>query len=244
MKLVRAYSSKILSARQKVILFSSVSICVFAFSYTYLAVKYMQNAMIISVADTQPHIRLYLASNDDSPKILDFLRKKKGIARADAGVLVEGEFNVVSRHQPTQIGKKGEIHFTGSKKIRFVGYSFYPEEYRPPVFLENVYSKSNRELAERRPNDEPIRIITDQRENEKKENWCIISKNLTSIFPLGPSAFGDLFEVVSINNMGEAKHISFRTAGYLNDSPLTINNSTLPCVIYTKRKILEDNFSN
>ena len=240
MKLLRTYSSKLLSVRQKIILFSSVSVCVLAFAYTYFAVMFMQKAMMISVADYQPHIRLYLSTANDAIPIVRFLRDKKEVARADDGVLIEDDFVVISRPQLRQIGKEDKIFFSGSKHIIFVGYSFQSENYRPPVLLENVYSRICRDTALRHPDREPIRNIIDV----KDENYCIISKNLTPIFDLVASAYGDLFEVASKDKAGKIKHVFFRTAGYINDSPLTINNATLPSTIYTKRGILEHNFAD
>ena len=242
MKFTQIYSRKILTTRQKIVLYSALTVCVFAFMYTYFLIAHMQNAMVVSIADASPHIRIFLNKDEGSENVEQYLKNKKQVTRFDAGILIEDDFVVTTRKQATEIFKAGEIFFSGTKKIQFVGYSFDREDYRPPVLLENVYSKTNRDLTNRRPNDEPIRIMTDQRENEKKENWCIVSKNLTSIFPLGPSAFGDAFDL-SLSG-GEKSKITFRTAGYLSDSPLVINSSSAKCVVYAKKDKLLNFFAN
>ena len=242
MKFTQIYSRKILTTRQKIVLYSVLTVCVFAFMYTYFLIAYMQNAMVVSIADASPHIRIFFNRDKDAENIEQYLKNKKQVARFDTGILIEDDFVVTTRKQATETFKAGEIFFSGTKKIQFVGYSFDCEDYRPPVLLENVYSKKNRDLTNRRPNNEPIRIMTDQRENEKKENWCIVSKNLTSIFPLGPSAFGDAF---TLSASGDNKsEITFRTAGYLSDSPLVINSSSAKCIVYAKKDKLLDFFAN
>ncbi|MBQ8754105.1 MAG: FtsX-like permease family protein [Lentisphaeria bacterium] len=242
MKFTQIYSRKILTARQKLVLYSVLTICVFAFMYTYFLIAYMQKAMLLSIADSSPHIRIFLKQGDSYANIAQYLKSSKQVSRFDTGILIENDFTVTTRKQATEIAKPGEIFFSGIKKIQFIGYSFANEDYRPPVLLENVYSKTNRDLTNRRPKDEPIRIMTDQRENEKKENWCIVSKNLTNIFPLGPSAFGDVFEILTLG--GEKSKITFRTAGYLSDSPLIINSSSTKCVVYVKKNNLIKFFNN
>ena len=104
--------------------------------------------------------------------------------------------------------------------------------------MENIYSRTNRELTQRRPKDEPVRIITDPDEKEQQENWVILSKGITTIFPLGPSQFGDLFELTTGEITGTQKKIKMRSAGYLSDSPLVLSSETNSNIIYTKQSLV------
>ena len=236
MNFIYFYSKKILSGRQRIILYGSVIICIMAFCYTYLAIEYICTTMLNSIADMSPHIRVFVTSPDLAKKIID---ENKHIAqRIGTGIVAEKNFYIQTRKLATEIGKPGEIFFTGIKKIKLVGYPFDNENYRPPVLLENTYSKANRDLAERRPADEPIRIITDPDEREQKENWVIISKDLTSIFPLGPSQFGDVFELLTTDSSGKQSCIHFRTAGYLSGDPITISSGGNN-IIYAKNSLIE-----
>ena len=237
MTFTQFYSKKILTRRQSAVLYGSVIICLIAFTYTYFATEYIIAAMLGSIADTSPHIRIFVPSQTEADAIVEKYKTKA--LRIGTGIVVEKDFYVQSRKMATEIGKPGEIYFAGTKRIKFVGYPFNHESYRPPILLENVYSRANRELTMRRPQDEPIRIITDPDEKEQKENWAIVSKGITSIFPLGPSQFGDLFEVTTTMPQNTQKKIKLRTAGYLSDSPLALSSESTGNVIYTKLTLVD-----
>ena len=235
MTFTQFYSKKILSRRQSAVLYGSVIICIIAFTYTYFATEYIIAAMLGSIADTSPHIRIFVSSQAEVDAIVEKYKEKA--LRIGTGIVVEKNFYVQSRKMATEIGKPGEIFFAGAKRIKIVGYPFDHESYRPPILLENVYSRANRELSIRRPQDEPVRIITDPDAKEQQENWAIISKGITSIFPLGPSQFGDLFEITTtLPNI--QKKIKLRSAGYLSDSPLALSSESAGNVVYTKMSLV------
>ncbi|MDO4574178.1 MAG: hypothetical protein Q4D98_03075 [Planctomycetia bacterium] len=241
MTFITLYSRKILSTRQKVLLITAVSVCVAALTYTYLAAEFITNALLVSISDTTAHVRLFIPQDrtDEIPEILAQIKQMPGVLRADRGCYVEKEFLVTTRKIQVELDKPGEVFFSGTKKICLVGYPFDSEMYVPPVLMENVYSESNRERMLQRPEDEPIRIITDPRETEQA-NWVIVNKNLTSIFPLGPACFGDTLELTHVDTDGKSQKMELVTAGYLMDSPLLISASGYDGnQIFTKITLLE-----
>ncbi len=242
MTFIHTYSRKLLSTRQKILLTATVSVCVAAFVYTYLATEFITNALLVSVADSSAHVRLFIPADRERQidSILAEIRKMPQAVRADQGVWTENEYWVVARKQPTEIGKPGEEYYSGAKRIQIVSYPFDSVSYIPPVLMENVYSASNRERMERKPEDEPVRIITDLDERESLQPWVIVNSNLTSIFPLGPSCFGNDFEVSLNDAQGNRRGAPLVTAGYLTDNPLIISDEGYRNnLIYTKPALLE-----
>ncbi len=237
MTIVYSYSKKILSKWQLITLLCIVGVSIIAFSYTYLAVNYLKYSLIVSIADSTPHLRVFPESTSQAKQILIYLQQNKNIVRADKGILVQKKFHIVSRKQATEIGKEGKIYFSGTKNIKLIGYAFDKQNYIPPILMENVYSKQNREEALHNPNNDPITILNDPIEIEHGENWCILSKNLTNIFDLGFS-IGNPFEIYYNDLNGNEHRIFARSAGYLNDSPLEINSFTKDSVIYTRESLI------
>lgn len=228
-----SYSKKILSRRQKAVLYGSIFVCVVALVYTYLATEYFVSAMEVSIADLSPHVRVYSSSQQESLRIVE--QYKHTVAKIDSGVLYEGNFVVRTRYFEE---KKG-FYYNGVKELSFIGYSFEDESYRPPVFLENVYSASNKRKTLSNPQNEPVRIVADQDEKERRVNYVIISKGLTSIIENGASPFLDRLEVCKADSSEKMEGVVITTAGHLMSSPLDMNPYAGRSDIYTKRSVVE-----
>ncbi len=188
MKLAKLYSSKILSLRQKLILFGSVTLCVFVTVATYLVVEYFTQAMLIAIADKQAHLRVFLLGDDiqKTNEIVSYLRRNTNVIRCDYGYFYSGDFYVTSHKPPTDFEKRyGEIYFEGFRKINITAYRFDEVGYVPPILLENVYSETSRNVALDSPADAPIAIVSDP--EEARKNYGIVNKSLTKIFPTGPT---------------------------------------------------------
>ena len=232
------YSKRVLSLRQKVILFGSVSICFCAFIYTYFACEFLCHSMLVSIADLSPHIRIHITNQNvsDVEAILGALSNDTRVSRVDKGVLAIKNIYIETPKPIETLGQKPETFFSGYKKVCFVAYSFDNDEYRPPIMLENVYSSVNRQKTIDSPKDEPIRIISDQSPEEQRINWAIISNNLTSVIHNGPIAFGDTIQMTCQET---GKSISLTTAGYLSNNPLQVVSDSSYCMVILRKSSLE-----
>ncbi len=238
MKFIRQYSSRILSFRQKGILYGCVTLCVCVTIGTYFVVEYFAHAMRTSIADKQAHIRVVLSENDSVrvDRIVCEIKKIKNVARCDWGYSYSGDFYLTSHRLPENFeDERGEVYFEGMRRIEFTAYKFDDSKYCPPVFLENVYSKANREQALEYPEDDPINIMSSPEAGLR--NYGIVNKSLTSIFPLGPSTFANRFEIFGKDSRGELIEVPMLTAGYITDSPLSIGGEAFK--IFTKPSVLE-----
>lgn len=237
MKFIRLYASKILSLRQKIILFGAVTCCVFATAGTYLVVEYFSHAMELSVADKQPHVRFFCGKNGDAEamRVRDELRSHPKVARCDIGWFFGGDFYITSRRLPDSFeDERGEIYFEGVRKTDITAYPFDSRDYEIPIFLENVYSQANKNAMREHPEDAPVAIITDPQED--RFNYGIVNKSLTKIFPFGASTFANRFEIFGKDSSGELDEVPMLTAGYFMDSPLSVGGETFK--IFTRRKVL------
>ncbi len=238
MKLAKLYSSKILSLRQKLILFGSVTLCVFVTVATYLVVEYFTQAMLVAIADKQAHLRVFLLGDDiqKTNEIVSYLRRNTNVIRCDYGYFYSGDFYVTSHKPPTDFEKRyGEIYFEGFRKINITAYRFDEVGYVPPILLENVYSETNRKVALDSPTDAPIAIVSDP--EEARKNYGIVNKSLTKIFPTGPNAFANPYEIKVKDEQGGYKEVPMLTAGYVMDSPLSVVEE--PFKIFTRPCVLE-----
>lgn len=223
MKFTKQYAAKVLSFRQKLILFGTVTLCVLVSVGTYLVVEYFSRAMEVSIADRQPHLRVFLSHTQSvvAEKIKEHLSGNSEVVRCDVGYFALNRFYIMTHHLPKSFQDlTGDVYFEGNREIEITAYRFGECGYFPPVLLENVYSKANRFRAQECPEDAPIAIMSDP--EEKGRNYGIVNKSLTRIFPNGPSLFANRFNLVVPVREGEVEKVSLLTAGYVTDSPLSI----------------------
>ena len=234
-------SGKLLAGKQRLLLAGAVAVSAAALSYTYFAVEYVVNATVVSVADSSPHIRIRLPAGTATPPaaLLAELAAEKGIVRCDAGIAAERDWHVVVRRNPAGADAEGGMHHANSVRMRWTGYAFDSDGYRPPCLLENVYDSSSRRRLERDPRDEPVRIVADTRESERRENWVIVNRHFTSLFPPDSGIFAHPFEVVDPGAEAAGEPLVCRVAGVVANSPFDIGASGKKYVLFTRTDIVE-----
>lgn len=235
MSFVFSYAGRLLKTRQKLMLWGIVSCCSLAFTYTYLAAYYMHHAMLRSLSDRTPHIRIFAPDNEQKAALFRFLSSSNSVIHFDSGLYVSKTVSIVSRKLPTEWGKEGELIYTGSKRIVLVGYRFDNASYIPPVLFDNVYTVATHSQKKSDIKYDPIVILNDLRENERCLDWGILSKNVTDIFAFGDNAKDcSKFEVFTNGYDGKEHKFFIYRAGSIINSPLSINSSDAPFTVYTK----------
>ena len=238
-KFVGFCSRKLLAGRQRLLLTGAVVAAAAALTYTYFAVEYVLHAMVVGVADSTPHIRVFVPSGGSgSPgKLVHALSGINGVIRCDEGTVVEGDWHIVTRMIPENYDDRGEPHHAGIIPVQWTAYAFDNESYRPPTMLENVYSPGTRRQMEQRAADDPILVLDDMRERERRENWVIVNRHFSSLFPDSAGSFVDPFEVA--NPRTETDPVQCRIAGIIANSPFDIGLSGKRYMLYTRDNVIE-----
>ncbi len=232
-------SKKFLAGRLRWLLTGAVMAAAMALAYTYFAVEYVLYATIISVADSTPHIRVFVPSGSDysSLSLVQELSDMNGVTRCDEGMVVEGNWHIVTRKMPENYSDRGEPHHADIIPVQWTSYAFNKGSYRPPTMLENVYSPGTRHQVEQRAEDDPILVLNDMRERERLENWVIVNRRFSSLFPDGAGSFVDPFEVT--NPRTDTEHVQCRIAGIVANSPFDIGLSGRRYILYTCDNVME-----
>lgn len=240
------YSSKILSLRQKVILFVSMSLCFCLLIYTYLLCEYFFDSMIASVADSSPHIRIFLNNNSsiDDLKILHELQKESKVLRADTGYFINKNVKLKIIQKSISVSVDNDIisnfedftqnndgitrteYVLSDQNINFIAYSFENKNYLPPILIENVsiYGKNP--------------YMLDEEYRNCRKNPCIVTA-----YPAPEELFGitsghdNNFTIYS-----SSTNTSFElcTAGFLYSNPFIFDYTPhISSIILSKDSFLQ-----
>ncbi len=233
MTFLSLYAKRLLSRRQKIILYGAMCVCVIVFVYTYLATEYVSNILLISMADASPHVRIILAEDTDGKSILNAITRDSEVTSADMGILAECECLIITREREEKIGEEGKIYYRGKQNVQIIGYPFDFHGYRPPINLANVYSSINRDRLKRSPEDDPCLIITDPKEDEQL-NWVILNRKGMDFMPDGPTKpfRSSCMEIYPKNSKYKAT-ISY--SGFFLNNPLSVTRQeSIPLQIIAK----------
>ena len=234
MTFLSLYSKKLLTTRQKVILYGAMCVCTIAFFYTYFAVEYVSNIMLISMADASPHVRIFLNENCDGNALLGSLKMNPEVTSADLAIFGEADLLVITREREEKIGEEGKIYYRGKQKVQIIGYPFDFYGYKPPFNIDNVYSSVNKERLSRSPSDDPCLIITDPNEDERL-NWVVLNRKGMDYMPDGPSKpFRSSCMELLTKNSNQKTVVSY--SGFFLNNPLSVTRQeNIPLQIITKK---------
>jgi ABC-type lipoprotein release transport system permease subunit len=92
---------------------------------------------------------------------------------------------------------------------------------------------------ERKPEDEPVRILDDMRERERRENWVIVNRHFASLFPYGSAPLAFPFEIANSRAAEPGAPVLCRAAGTIANSPFDIGLTDKRYLLYTRLDVLE-----